>query len=440
MLFIYGNTTGPPKGHKPRGLSEEYARADGPCDWVHENWVGGLGWGVEGIVRMNAGFELIWCNFSSPSLRLMSHLNVSAPLLPDPDEAEGMLRAYEESSQSYFPLPTATSRPDKSSDPAIASMPGYWPRDQEPFLPASAWDWFGSATGHYGASGMGPGSGETLVNLLSCGLMNFYAPPFRSQESARAREEQQALNLTAVGLWLGPAKGGNRTTALKDLTRRWRNHSLSALTKSDALLMNKAAERVLRGLGFGNSTSSEQRAQCTGADWAALTNGIVQRHANRLEVLHSILSNYPNIRSKNHTALRKWFTTVRYSTHTFLLRFLQYPASAHNNSTPDETWNISSSLGRVTYSRCRYQHTRLLAPDERIILSPEEATLHWAVEETLGGICSVLADVGFAVEREWFKGFNILDHMNSNSALSKEIDDEVAKWTQGVEELMAWLG
>src|SRR3954454_14909170 len=32
---------------------------------------------------MNAGFEMIWCNFCSPSIRLLSHLNVTAQLLPE---------------------------------------------------------------------------------------------------------------------------------------------------------------------------------------------------------------------------------------------------------------------------------------------------------------------------------------------------------------------
>lgn len=50
---------------------------------MRDNELGGLGWGVEGIVRMNAGFEMIWCNFCSPSIRLLSHLNVTAPLLPE---------------------------------------------------------------------------------------------------------------------------------------------------------------------------------------------------------------------------------------------------------------------------------------------------------------------------------------------------------------------
>src|SRR5271163_2903916 len=83
MVFLDGNTTGPsqpePAGPGP-GVFGELERAQRLCQWVRDNELGGLGWGVEGIVRMNAGFEMTWCNFSSPSIRLLSHLNVTAPL------------------------------------------------------------------------------------------------------------------------------------------------------------------------------------------------------------------------------------------------------------------------------------------------------------------------------------------------------------------------
>lgn len=81
MLHIFGNVTGLIHDNRTFSLFDEYARAVGLCDWLLENNLGGVGWGVEGIVRMNAGFELIWCNFSSPSLRLISQLNVAAPQL-----------------------------------------------------------------------------------------------------------------------------------------------------------------------------------------------------------------------------------------------------------------------------------------------------------------------------------------------------------------------
>ena len=64
MLHIWGNLSGPGKPDDGfRFLWDEYARAEGLCKWIADRELGGLGWGYEGIVRMNAGFEMIWCNF-----------------------------------------------------------------------------------------------------------------------------------------------------------------------------------------------------------------------------------------------------------------------------------------------------------------------------------------------------------------------------------------
>lgn len=44
-VFLYGNTTGPSR-------IDEYRRAQDLCKWMTEHGLGGLGWGIEGIVRM----------------------------------------------------------------------------------------------------------------------------------------------------------------------------------------------------------------------------------------------------------------------------------------------------------------------------------------------------------------------------------------------------
>ncbi|EMD40586.1 hypothetical protein CERSUDRAFT_121303 [Gelatoporia subvermispora B] len=54
---------------------DEYGRAANLCRW-------GLEYGIEGYIRMNAGFELMWCNFSSPSIQLVSYLNITPPGTP----------------------------------------------------------------------------------------------------------------------------------------------------------------------------------------------------------------------------------------------------------------------------------------------------------------------------------------------------------------------
>ena len=53
MLHIFGNVTGPTHNNRTFGLFDEYVRAVGLCDWLFENKLGGVGWGFEGIVRMN---------------------------------------------------------------------------------------------------------------------------------------------------------------------------------------------------------------------------------------------------------------------------------------------------------------------------------------------------------------------------------------------------
>jgi hypothetical protein len=93
MLHIFRNVTGPTHNNRTFGLFDEYVRAVGLCDWLFENKLGGVGWGFEGIVWMNAGFELIWCNFSSHSLRLISKLNATAPQLPLPSSKGDLYEA-----------------------------------------------------------------------------------------------------------------------------------------------------------------------------------------------------------------------------------------------------------------------------------------------------------------------------------------------------------
>lgn len=73
---------GPDSENKPPPwLRDDAFRARALCRWIDNSGLGGHGWGYEGNIRMNASFELIWCDFESPSLETVSNLNVSASLL-----------------------------------------------------------------------------------------------------------------------------------------------------------------------------------------------------------------------------------------------------------------------------------------------------------------------------------------------------------------------
>jgi hypothetical protein len=460
MLFIYGNVTGPEKGGRWRGLADEYDRASKICDWVENRGVGGRGWGVEGIVRMNAGFEMIWCNFTSPSIRLLTRVNVTAPLLPEEKiEDDGDVNGYEGDAvppsrksrgsrtgpetdaqgipTSYYPLPTETSPPDRSHDPDRPPMPPSWRReDREPFLASQTWGWFESATWHYGSSAMGAGRGEARVKLITCGVLSFYDPYFIQQQLSRAGLERERLNLTVDGLWRGPREEDDRRGALDQLMRRRRYHVLHNISQSDADRMNHAAETVLKTLGYDDPTGLKLHATsaCTGVDWVAVTGDIVQRYAPRLQQINSILESGINIDLRNYTALRQWFVRLRQHTHFLLVPYFEYPDKA-----AEDEWSASSTTGQITWSRCKYHYTRLLASDQDIDLTPEESLLTWAVEEMLGNICSFVVEVGFAVEREWMHQFKPVSGSKAEEPPT-EMSLEIRRWKDGVEELMAWLG
>ncbi len=443
MLHIFGNVTGPIH-YNHSFVFDEYTRAVRLCDWLFENKLGGIGWGFEGVVRMNAGFELIWCNFSSPSLRLISHLNVTAPQLTPPSSTDGLNEAWLEA-HGYLaaragnlplPLPPSPTRTDKAIDPTNPAKPPGWRRgeaDSEPFLRAQEWGWFTSATKHYGSSGLGPRLGESRVKISSCGILNYYSPEFQSQALARAKYEQGTLNLTSEGLWMGPEENhrDKRTQALGKLTRRRRDHRLNEIDDSDAALMRSNAERVLSDIVRAN------QRQCSGADWHMITNEIVHVYALDLMRLQLLLQSSVNLPLSNYTVVRDWMLGVRAQNHAFLMPFLQYPRDIKDHTV----WAPDSDLAKETFTLCQYHHTRLLVPGEGIPLSAEEELLRWAVEETMGAICYVSQAVGFAVEKTWLANFN--DKAGSDGTVwlwEEEMQAEVRKWTHGIEELMAWLG
>ncbi len=113
MLFLYGNTTGPKGKHKEAGfLWDEYGRAERLCGWLRERELHVPGKGVEAIVRMSAGFEIIWCNFASPSLGLVARFNTSVGLLGynrtsllGMREREGVLNTMDEGKGGDLPAP-----------------------------------------------------------------------------------------------------------------------------------------------------------------------------------------------------------------------------------------------------------------------------------------------------------------------------------------------
>ncbi|CAK7268679.1 hypothetical protein SEPCBS119000_003184 [Sporothrix epigloea] len=473
MLLLYGNVTGPSHQSKGFGLRPEYDRARGMCAWLDQQGLRGRGWGFEGIVRMNAGFEVIWCDFLSDSLRLLSRLNVTAPLNPvdsppQTEDADG--KGGDLTKQSYFSLPPVPTRSDVAIEPTNPPAPPNWrggrygngpgspsceyeecEDGEEPFLTSQGWGWFESAARHYGSSRANPGLGETRVQLDNCGILSYYAPRFEghAQDGAsdelmlarsRALEEQQYLNLTTEGYW-DPSSAENRTVALRQLARRRRYHHLGNASVGDALLMRRSAERVLaRSLSTspGDSDGKVRDGVCSGAPWTLILAEIVQRIAQQLKTLEAILLD--GYGTQNGSDARAWLYRLRAQNHIFMVGYVEYPDARDNTIA----WQPGSDLFNRTLSLCRYRYTRLFAQDQRqhqqtAPLLPEEEDLRWAVEETYGTICHELLTIGFDVERTWAERYSKAARSTADRSGEGPFLP-VAQWHDRLTELMAWLG
>ncbi len=121
----------------------------------------------------------------------------------------------------------------------------------------------------------GAGRAEARVKPLMCGFMSYHDPAFHSPASGRATIERHDLNLSARGLWQGPGLKGNRSTALKELARRRRHHTLAAMDPKEAPLMDAAIADYLRAFNFNGAS---RNFGCTGAGWVGISHGVSARY------------------------------------------------------------------------------------------------------------------------------------------------------------------
>ncbi|KAK1636221.1 hypothetical protein BDP81DRAFT_350070, partial [Colletotrichum phormii] len=448
MLHLYGNVSGPESDGGPwRGLEPEYERAMGLCDWLLEKGLRGPGWGFEGVVRMNTGFEMIWCDFGGGgSLRLVGRGNVTAPQLREGDDddddgekkvegnevegdakkAGGRMHGEEGVPTSVYPLPPQPTLTDRPVSPSRPPMPPNWrgimgPAEREPFLQTQGWGWFASATWHYGSNGLGQGKGETRARVLGCGITSWYADRFWG---SGVEEERTRLNLTAEGYWSGNGGDGgvgNRSEALAKLGRRRRMHHLENVTAEMAAGMRWETEVMLRDALVGEGG-------CSGMEWVSSMGEIVQRTAGHLMVMEEGArfggdGDGDDRDWGNVTAVREWLYKLRGQSHMFLVSFLEYPREIDR-----QTWDVRGALFAETYSRCRYRYTRLMVD---LPLSVRERDLRGAVEEVMGGICGVLLEVGFGIERTWY---------DLERGETSELEAASERWADGVRRLRAWVG
>ncbi|KAF2007895.1 hypothetical protein P154DRAFT_453167 [Amniculicola lignicola CBS 123094] len=396
-------------------LEDEYFRARGLCKWLKTRGLGGAGWGYEAIVRMNAGFEVIWCDFESPSLKLVSNLNVSAPRLTYPGSAQaGQLLDPREAlfgARAGF----------KIQDDEGPHGPGMTdPR--EPFRDSANWFWFAAAAKQY--------FGESRIKVDRCGVFSFYDSSLRNQSITRVKEEVESLNLNENGSWKSPIEEPRRKAELDVLLKRRRQHKLNSIGVHDASFMRRALETRLSKL-------LKEPEACTGVDWNYVSRDIISRYSAELQTLLQSLGNgFPGLGDTAN--LRNWLQSTRVLTHWFLLPFMEYlPNRPYDGEDLKAIFGLDSPLAATTLERCLSQYD--LEIDD---LNDEESMLYQAIKDTLAGMCSTVIQVGLGVEYQWLSKFNTMPakELDQPSQDFEDLQTSVKDWKRAMEELMAWLG
>lgn len=405
----------PPPAFKFNPLRGEYARAEALCNFIREKNLGGPGWGYEGIVRMNAAFELVWCNFTSPSAQLVSWLNVSAP------RTDGIAEPWSPSIASDHHAPPT---------PPPRGRPRYGWFDQ-PFRGRSAYEWFLSAAKTFGFHGGLPGRGEGRITIDSCALFTFYDDALEDQTRARVESERLLLNLTVDGFWQTPTTGEARAAALDQLAHRRRALRATNVSVSDGLYMRSELQRRLR------DTLSSPSKRCSNIDWTLVSQTIVADYSADIHELYSLLAETPSF--ENRTRVRDWLRGVRGLAHHLYMPYYAYPPTLGKDDlvpslSPASAWSLAA------LRRCEAQHDVL--PSDVALLSRSEMTTYRATRQVLSGICTILLPIFLSTELLWLQHFNNSTHTAEKLPASQQ--EEIVSITvenlHNLEELMAWLG
>ena len=423
MLFLYGNTTGPPgKNSSGEFLWDEYARAQRLCGWLQEREFDAPGQGIEGIVRMSAGFELIWCNFSSPSLRLVSRFNVSVPLLGY-NRTSSLIQTTEKTNSGLF---TTDQR-----DPVDLPAPDWeidW--EHEPFVASQQWDWFTSASRSYRLEDLASDR-EPSIRLLDVDLVNLYSPGYQSLTTVLAKREQEQFNLTSDGLWQGVGNRKSRRNALIELMRRRSKHRPGVLSLEDIAKLRRDVETMAsRTSGQDPRTSLDSPA----ISWSHICNMIVNNFAKRLMRLQQHLEHDDFAKLGSPVTMRKQFALLRERAHALLMPFFDYSA---DRRTPSSMQQQSENT-----NRCKGMYLPWSVQNPARKADPEGQSHHivgQAIEEVMGNICSVLISVGGSIEKTWLRRFNQEFETVGRGQLQQSQTD-ISRWRDKIEELMAWLG
>jgi hypothetical protein len=349
----------------------ETYRGDELCQWAQQIQ-------VDGFVRMNSGFETLICDYVSSGVKEAFVTNVTVP--------------GSEARWSNTSLP---------HDPHRQPPLGYG----SVFAEEHDWDWLRIGTWKYGSQVIAGGGGqEKRVELDLCGMVTFYNPALTS-----------LIDSHHGGLF-GDAKYQNGWGVR-------RGHRLLNVTSADVKTIKGWIQDTVRAHKSRPSSlwarlSLKKTPKCSGTNWQAVTETIVDSHRGRLLEVAGAFKRF----DKGNLSATQTISRIQQLTHNVLATYLQYPGIGSNlflASTTD------------TIQRCSALFTSHLLSGS---FNEHEALLMDSIETVLSRICHL----------EWrlfeWSDSHSFDLLHSSKENYGDIEQQIHAMSRETSDLLHWIG
>lgn len=252
--------------------------------------------GIDGYMRMNAGFEVLACDMHASVIKEIYRSNVTVPgdkwrLTPD--------------------LPR-----DSTREPPLGRG--------NTFVSEYGWDWIRSAAWHYGGFGNSAGTQrETRVTMDLCGMITYYDPTLRSLS----------------GKHVGAIRGKEHYQNGWGLRR---GHRLLDISKDDADTVKswvKQTTQLRHDSSFFARLRSmfEKALKCSNVNWQAITETIMLSHRTRAIEIADILSQNKAGTLSVEATVKK----LHLLSHAILVPYFEYPNEDSSTLTDSKEQTIT---------------------------------------------------------------------------------------------------
>ncbi|TFK69282.1 hypothetical protein BDN72DRAFT_840481 [Pluteus cervinus] len=208
-------------------------------------------------------------------------------------------------------------------------------------------------------------------------------------------------------------------------------HRVAGLSKEDVQVMHGRLDEVLRDFDGTQSLDSG-----SGVDWRTLYQVIVDRYADRLEMLQYIL-NSTDPTAENYS--QNYTQTLDSAMYRLQLMFTTYALRTAHPPAVDTGADNDLSWASPVYQYCATTHTSALYPSKSSFTKSEHLLFN-ALENTNREICRVLVGI-------WAEGVQAGVHPGLPFQQSDDHDGSVSRWLpmlgrwkNEVDGLMGWLG